>query len=39
MKKWVCKVCGWDGEGETAPKECPVCKAGADKFEEMNSGD
>ena len=22
-------------EGETAPEVCPVCKVGADKFEEM----
>ena len=35
MKKWVCTVCGYIHEGETAPAECPVCKVGADKFEEM----
>ena len=35
MKKWVCTVCGYIYEGETAPAECPVCKVGADKFEEM----
>ena len=35
MKKWVCTVCGYIHEGETAPEECPVCKVGADKFEEM----
>ena len=36
MKKWVCTVCGYIHEGETAPAECPVCKVGADKFEEMD---
>ena len=35
MKKWVCTVCGYIHEGETAPEVCPVCKVGADKFEEM----
>ena len=32
MKKWVCTVCGYVHEGETAPEICPVCKAGSDKF-------
>lgn len=36
MKKWVCKVCGYVHEGETAPEQCPVCKVGADKFEEQS---
>ena len=35
MKKFVCTVCGYMHEGETAPEVCPVCKVGADKFEEM----
>ena len=35
MKKFVCTVCGYIHEGETAPELCPVCKVGADKFEEM----
>ena len=35
MKKFVCTVCGYIHEGETAPEVCPVCKVGADKFEEM----
>ena len=35
MKKFVCVVCGYIHEGETAPELCPVCKVGADKFEEM----
>ena len=32
MKKWVCSVCGYVYEGETAPAECPICHVGADKF-------
>ena len=35
MKKFVCTVCGYIHEGEKAPEVCPVCKVGADKFEEM----
>ena len=36
MKKFVCVVCGYIHEGETAPEVCPVCKVGADKFDEMS---
>ena len=35
MTKWVCTVCGYVYEGEAAPAECPICKAGADKFVEQ----
>ena len=35
MKKWVCQICGYVHEGETAPEKCPVCKAPASKFTEM----
>jgi rubrerythrin len=38
MKKFVCTVCGYIYEGETAPEKCPVCGVGADKFIEQ-SGD
>ena len=30
--KWKCKVCGYTREGEEAPKKCPQCGVGADKF-------
>ena len=33
--KYVCKVCGYVHEGESAPEECPVCHAPASKFEEQ----
>ena len=35
MKKWVCTVCGYVHEGDTAPEFCPVCKVPASKFEEQ----
>ena len=35
MKKWVCSVCGYVHEGESAPERCPVCKVPAEKFNEV----
>ena len=35
MKKFVCSVCGYVHEGETAPEFCPICKAPAEKFIEQ----
>ena len=35
MKKFVCTVCGYIHEGDAPPKECPICKASADKFQEL----
>ncbi len=35
MKKFVCSVCGYVHEGDSAPEVCPICKAGADKFTEQ----
>ena len=37
MKKFVCTVCGYIYEGESAPEVCPVCKVSGDKFEEIKS--
>ncbi|MBO4906761.1 MAG: NADH peroxidase [Bacteroidaceae bacterium] len=34
-KKFVCTVCGYIHEGTEAPERCPVCKAPAAKFKEM----
>jgi len=39
MTKWVCKVCGYVHEGDTAPAECPICHAKSDKFEKMVEGE
>lgn len=39
MAKYVCSVCGYVHEGDSAPEVCPVCKVPADKFikQEENS--
>ena len=38
MKKFRCTICGEIVEGEHAPEKCPLCKAPAEKFEEMAEG-
>ncbi|MBE5773206.1 MAG: NADH peroxidase [Clostridiales bacterium] len=35
MKKFVCTVCGYVHEGDSAPEKCPQCKVPAEKFKEM----
>ena len=35
MSKWVCQVCGYVHEGDSAPEACPVCKVPASKFTEQ----
>ena len=37
MKKFVCSICGYVHEGDSAPDFCPVCKQPADKFKEQAS--
>ena len=34
-KKFVCSVCGYVHEGDSAPESCPICKAPASKFVEQ----
>ncbi len=34
-KKFVCSVCGYVHEGDSAPEQCPVCKVPAEKFKEQ----
>ena len=36
MKKFVCSVCGYVYEGESAPEKCPQCGAPASKFVEQS---
>jgi len=36
MSKFVCTVCGYVHEGDSAPEQCPVCKVGAEKFKEQS---
>ena len=35
MAKFVCSVCGYVHEGDSAPDFCPQCKAPASKFTEQ----
>ncbi len=35
MAKFVCSVCGYVHEGDSAPEKCPVCKVGSEKFTEI----
>ena len=35
MKKFVCSVCGYVHEGDSAPDFCPQCKAPKEKFTEQ----
>jgi Rubrerythrin len=37
MKKFVCQVCGYVHEGDSAPEQCPICKAPSSKFTEQAS--
>ena len=37
MAKWVCSVCGYVHEGDSAPERCPQCKVPADKFTKQES--
>ena len=34
-KKFICTVCGYIHEGDSAPEKCPLCKVPAEKFKEM----
>lgn len=36
-KKFICTVCGYIHEGTEAPERCPVCKAPASKFKELET--
>ena len=35
MKKYVCLICGYTHEGDSAPDKCPICNAPASKFQEQ----
>ena len=39
MAKFVCSVCGYVHEGDSAPEKCPVCGVGADKFTKVEEGE
>ena len=35
MKKFVCPVCGYVHEGDSAPEKCPICKVPGERFVEQ----
>ena len=35
MAKYVCSVCGYVHEGDSAPERCPQCRVPAEKFNEV----
>ncbi|MBQ8163464.1 MAG: NADH peroxidase [Clostridia bacterium] len=37
MKKFVCPVCGYVHEGDSAPEKCPQCGVPGSKFTEMKN--
>ena len=37
MKKFVCSVCGYVHEGDSAPEKCPQCGVPASKFKEVEA--
>jgi len=38
MAKYVCSVCGYVHEGDSAPAECPQCHVGPEKFIKQEEG-
>ena len=38
MAKYVCSVCGYVHEGDSAPEKCPQCGVPASKFNEVSEG-
>ena len=38
-KKWICTVCGYVAEGETAPEKCPLCGVPQDKFKPVDENE
>ena len=39
MAKYVCSVCGYVHEGDSAPEKCPVCGVPAEKFTKVEEGE
>jgi flavin reductase (DIM6/NTAB) family NADH-FMN oxidoreductase RutF/rubredoxin len=35
MKKWLCRICGYEHEGSAPPEECPICGVGPEEFTQM----
>lgn len=39
MAKFICTVCGYVHEGDSAPEACPLCKAPASKFKKQEDNE
>jgi len=39
MAKFVCSVCGYTVEADEAPAKCPLCGAGAEKFNKVEANE
>lgn len=39
MAKFICSVCGYVHEGDSAPEKCPQCGVSADKFNKAEEGE
>jgi len=37
MKKYICTICGYVHEGDSAPDKCPQCGAPKEKFQEQSA--
>ncbi|MBN2530292.1 MAG: NADH peroxidase [Deltaproteobacteria bacterium] len=37
MKKYICTICGYVHEGDSAPDKCPQCGAPKEKFQEQST--
>lgn len=37
MAKFVCTVCGYTYEGDSAPEKCPICGVASDKFKKVEN--
>ena len=38
MKRFICSVCGYVHDGDSAPERCPMCKVPSEKFNEVTEG-
>ena len=39
MAKFVCAVCGYVHEGDSAPEKCPICGVSSDKFKKVENNE
>ncbi|WP_349681824.1 rubredoxin-like domain-containing protein [Acidaminococcus fermentans] len=35
MKRWRCRICGYECEGVEPPAECPICHKDSSYFDEI----